>query len=106
MDNIEEWLEELKKADKLIIVEGKKDKQLLEKQGLTNIMTFSNTPHFKIEEIQEKEVIILTDLDAQGRKLFSILKHHLQKRGVKIDNRFRDFLFQTNVSHIEGIKFI
>ena len=105
MDSIEEWIKELKKANKLIIVEGKKDKKALENQGITNIITFSNTPHFKIEDIQEKEVIILTDLDAQGKKLFSILRHHLQKRGVKIDDRFRDFLFKEKISHIEGIRF-
>ena len=105
METIEDWISKLKSCNKLIIVEGKKDKKTLENFGITNIITFSNSPYFHMENIKEKEVIILTDLDSEGKKLYSILRHGLQKRGVKIDRKFREFLFKkTRISHIEGIK--
>ena len=105
METIEDWISQLRLCKKLIIVEGKKDKEVLENFGITNIMTFSSSPHFSVENITAKEVIILTDLDAAGKKLYAFLKHELIRRGVKVDTTFREFLFRkTNISHIEGIK--
>ena len=100
------WVDELRSSDKVIIVEGKKDEVSLKKLGITNIITI-NRPIFQlVEEISNKHngVIILTDLDKQGKKLYSVLKHHLQKRGIKVDNKFREFLYRnTKLSNIEGI---
>jgi len=105
METLEDWIEKLRYCNKLIIVEGKKDKKALEDLGINNIITFSNTPYFHIENIQEKEVVILTDLDRYGKKLYSILSKGLQKRKVKIDHKFREFLFKnTRITHIESIK--
>ena len=56
-----------------------------------------------VENINE-ETIILTDLDKHGKKLYSIIKKNLQKRKIKIDMKFREFLFKERISHIEGIK--
>ncbi len=105
METVEEWIRELKQCKKLIIVEGKKDKEALENLGVTTIITFSSSPRFFVEKINAKEVVILTDLDAAGKKLYAFLKHELVKRGIKIDRKFREFLFKsTNISHIESIK--
>ena len=104
METLEDWISELRNCNKLIIVEGKKDKEALERLGIKNIITFSNSPFFHIEKINEKEVIILTDLDNSGKKLYSVLRNELQKRGVKIDRKFREFLFNTQISYIESIK--
>ncbi len=103
METLEVWVQELKKCNKLIIVEGKNDKKALEDLGINNIITFSNSPLLSIENIKEQEVVILTDIDKAGRKMYSILKQELQKRKVKVDDRFRKFLFYTRISHIEGI---
>ena len=104
METLQDWIIQLKQTEKLIIVEGKKDKKALETLGIKNIVTFSNSPYFSIENINEKEVIILTDLDAHGRKLYSILRHNLQKRGIKVDHNFREFLFkETKVTCIESL---
>ena len=105
MNSIEDWIEELKATSKLILVEGQKDKAALEELGITNIMMISRTSTHKIiEAIREKEVIILTDLDKEGKKLYSVLRHHLQKHGIKVDKVFREFLFkETNLTHIEGL---
>ena len=107
MNSLEDWIKKLKDSNKLIIVEGKKDKKALEDLGLLKIITISNSSLLILDDFNEKEVIILTDLDHQGKKLYSKLRHILQRRGVKIDNQFREFLFRnTRISHIEGIKII
>lgn len=104
---IEEFVEKLKETDKLIIIEGIKDKRALEELGLNKIVTLNKKPLFEvIEKVAEdnKEVIILTDLDVEGRKLYSKLKRGLTERGVTVDNYFREFLFRkTKLSQIEGL---
>jgi len=106
METMEEWVENLKKEEALILVEGKKDKAALEKLGIRNIMTLQKPLYAVVEEIaeKEKEVIILTDLDPKGRELFGKLSKDLQKHGVKINNKYREFLFkETTLREIEGL---
>ena len=99
-------LEKLKLSGKPIIVEGKKDKEALKKLGITKTFTIKE-PLFKLcETISKKynEVIILTDLDKEGKRLYSKLKENLERNGVKIDNSFRHFLFkETKLTQIEGL---
>ena len=99
-------LEKIKLYGKPIIVEGKKDKEALMKLGITNIFTIKE-PLFKLcENISKKnkEVIILTDLDKEGKRLYSKLKENLERNGVKVDDEFRIFLFkETKLTQIEGI---
>ena len=104
MNNLDNFIEKLKQA-KLIIVEGKKDKVALEKLGIKNILVLNGPLYKNIEEISKhKEVVILTDLDKEGRKLFPRLNSRLQERGIKVDNNFREFLFkETKLRQIEGI---
>lgn len=91
----------------LVIVEGKKDRAALQRLGIKNIIELSKKPIFQIvEEIVNlgRECIILTDLDSEGKELYSKLNSNLQKFGVKVDNRLRDFLFRnTRLRQIEGI---
>ena len=99
-------LEKLKLSEKPIIVEGKKDKEALKKLGITKTFTIKE-PLFKLcENISKKhkEVIILTDLDKEGKRLYSKLKENLERNGVKVDDHFRRFLFkETRLTQIEGI---
>ncbi len=101
------WLEQLRVSKKLIIVEGEKDKLALHKLGVDNVLALSRKPLYKfVEEVSltQKEVIILTDFDSEGRKIYHRFKHNLQKHGVKVDNKFREALFkETHISQIEGI---
>lgn len=105
MNTLEEWIVSLKQSRKLILVEGQKDKHALKEVGINNILCVSKTPTYQtIEKIHDKEVIILTDLDPEGKKLYSTLRHHLQKHGIKVDQMFREFLFKkTTLTHIEGL---
>lgn len=103
-----EQLNKLKQENLLIIVEGYKDKKTLESLGFQRIIPLARRALFKVvEQIIEKEksVVILTDLDKTGKKLYSKLKRDLGERGVQINDRFRNFLFKkTKLRQIEGLK--
>ncbi len=110
--NFKRQLEKAKK--KTIIVEGKKDKTALENLGFAYVFKIEETGkslYKKIEEIEEKikekntpnKICILTDFDKQGKKLYSLLKKEFNKKGIKMDNSFRDKLLKLNISHIEGL---
>lgn len=106
-----EILQILNKSRKqLIIVEGKNDKKALEKFGCVNVITI-NKPLYKIiEDIESKnisEVIILTDLDSHGKKLYGYFYQEFTKRGIKVNNKLRHVLTYTHLDQIEGLpKFI
>jgi len=106
MQTFEEFYDKLRKNNSVKIVEGKKDKQALESLEINNIHYLKGNPLYKIVELfeNEKEIILLTDLDTEGRKLFSVLSKQFQKKRVKINNKFREFLFKNKVSHIESLK--
>ncbi len=106
MESIDEWLEGMRSTAKTIIVEGPKDRKALEYFGINNIVMLSKKPLFEIiEEVAEnsREVIILTDFDKKGRELYGRLSSGLQKLGVEIDNKFREFLLRTRLSHVQGL---
>lgn len=107
MPELDQWLAKLVEEQPLIVVEGPKDKESLRKLGLENIITLRGKPLYKVvEKIAEitNECLILTDLDNEGKKLYARLRQDLQKHGVKIDNRFRNFLFkETDLRQIEGL---
>ena len=110
MDKKEEFnklIEKIKNSNTLIIVEGKKDKIALQKLGLANIIELNKKPLFQIvEEISNSndECIILTDLDKKGKELYGKLNSSLQKHGVKVNNKLREFLFKnTKLRQIEGM---
>ena len=101
---IDEFLKLIEEyQDALVIVEGKEDKSALIKLGFTNIITLS-TPLYKVvESVKTKKVIVLTDLDSEGKKLYSKLKHELGQRGVYIDDKLRNLLFKTDLRQLEGL---
>lgn len=90
----------------LIIVEGKKDKEALEKIGFNNIYVLSGKPIYaSIEKISDavKECAILTDFDKAGKKIYYILKKELVKNGVRINDCLRLALISKKISHVEGL---
>ena len=102
------WLEKLKESDKLIIVEGKKDEAALIKIGILEerIVRITKPAYAIAEDLAplKREVIILTDRDTEGKKLYGELKRNLSRNGVKVDTYFREFMLKSsNLSHIEGI---
>jgi 5S rRNA maturation endonuclease (ribonuclease M5) len=102
-EKIREEISRLTASNTLIIVEGKKDKLSLERLGLKNVKEIKGPLFSFIENIKPKEVVILTDLDNEGKKLYKILKSKLTSFGVKVDDKLRKLLLSSKLSHIEGL---
>ncbi len=100
-------LEKIK--NKTIIVEGKRDKQVLCSYGFTNVVTLERGIYETAEKvIESKEVIILTDFDSEGKEIAGKLNFFLQSLGCKVDRVTRrkiSFLFsKLGMSSIEELK--
>lgn len=105
-EELEKFEEEilLLKKEELVIVEGIKDKSALKKFGVKRIITLGQ-PLYKIVEMCKEEAAVLTDLDAEGRRIHSRIKNELSRRGVKVNDRFRNFLFKyTKLRQVEGLE--
>lgn len=87
----------------LTIVEGKNDKRALERYGFTNVRTIDRPLYRVVEEIDEEEIMILTDLDRHGRKLYHYFFRECGRRGVKVNNRLRQLLVFSELRQIEGL---
>lgn len=98
-DRLLEVLSELREAHETapIVVEGARDVASLRLLGLSGhiIPLHSGEPLFQVAEAiagQADEVILLTDWDAKGQRLFDALKGALAANGVRTDGKFRDDL--------------
>ncbi len=103
LKEINNCISEIRDNNYLVIVEGKKDKISLARLGLRKIRTLKNKPLFEIIETINERIVILTDLDSEGKRIFSKLRHELQRKGIKIDNKLRLELLKTNLKQIEGL---
>ena len=107
MDELDEFMEKLRKTRKLVIVEGKKDRAALESIGVRKIIELNKRPLYEVvEEVANagRQAVILTDLDRTGKLLFGKLNSALSQHGVEVDNYFREFLFRhTKLTQIEGL---
>ncbi len=105
--SVEEWLASLREEDAPVIVEGPKDRACLEGFGIRNVMTLSREPLYKVVEgiaASSRRVVILTDLDKEGKRLYSKLRQGFDRLGVQVDSVYREWLFrETELSHIEGL---
>jgi 5S rRNA maturation endonuclease (ribonuclease M5) len=96
---VEKW------SGTLTIVEGPSDRAALVRFGFANVRVLHQKALFEvIESIPDKtEVVILTDLDQEGRKLYRNIARELYKKGCTIQNELRNFLFTTRIRQIEGL---
>ncbi|MFH1917446.1 MAG: toprim domain-containing protein [Nanoarchaeota archaeon] len=106
---MDEWVRDINSSEIPIIVEGRKDKTALRNIGINNdILLYYSQPRYRlIEHIAKhhKKVIILTDNDKEGRKLYGVLNGELSRFGVTVDKIFREFLQrETKLDQIEGIE--
>lgn len=107
-EELAEQIEKLKREIRPLIVEGKKDQAALESLGVrAPIITLTRKPIYSIvEDIAEKykECVILVDLDKEGKRLFGKLSSGLARLGVRVDNKFREFLLKkTKLRQVEGL---
>ena len=108
MEEIGEFITKLARTEKTVIVEGRKDKEALEALGAGNVFCLNHRPVYEVTEevaARSRKVVILTDLDREGKKLYGKIRTHLQFLGVEVDNYFREFLLRkTKIRQIEGLR--
>lgn len=97
-----EIIEELR--GKAIVVEGKKDAQALDGLGL-EIVAINRRPLLGLVPLLEgKEVVILTDFDPEGRRLYIKLKYLLTKYKIKSNSRLRGKMMSLKKTRIEDFR--
>ncbi|MFH1248734.1 MAG: toprim domain-containing protein [archaeon] len=103
-----EEIEKAKSTQTLFIVEGHNDKKALNNLGIDNVAVIKESKKSIKEFLEDvasrnKEVVILTDLDTEGKKLYNLARNTFSSSGVKIAPSIREELFRLKVSHIEGL---
>lgn len=89
-----------------IIVEGKKDERALKKLGFKKIVKISGRPLEKVfeESSNYKSVVILTDFDEEGKKIFSELNKLFSSHRIKVHTFLRNKIKSTlKIKKIEEI---
>jgi 5S rRNA maturation endonuclease (ribonuclease M5) len=98
----------IENKDKQVIVEGKRDKEVLCSLGFKKILTIQKGIYETTEEIKGKEVLILTDFDSEGRQIAKKLNLILQHLGYKVDKETRrkvGFMFtKLKIRKIEELR--
>lgn len=106
-EDFESLLRSMQERPVAVIVEGKRDLSAVGSLGFRSLFVLNKRPLFEVAEqvaARHKEAIILTDLDSEGRKLYGMLNTALQRLGVRIDNRLRQFIFRnTRIRQVEGL---
>jgi 5S rRNA maturation endonuclease (ribonuclease M5) len=101
------------KKDSIIIVEGKKDKEVLKEFGFNNVYTIYELRKNDGIFLNYREAIILTDNDNKGRILYKYVRNLLESDGIIINDVERKKFFkyfrvrevEDLRKHIEEIKF-
>ena len=101
------------KKDSIIIVEGRRDKEVLKEFGFNNVYTIYELRKDNDIFLNYREAIILTDNDNKGRILYKYVRNLLESDGIIInDIERRKFFKYFKVrgvedlrKHIEEIKF-
>jgi len=101
------------KKDSIIIVEGRRDKEVLKEFGFNNVYTIYELRKDNDIFLNYREAIILTDNDNKGRILYKYVRNLLESDGIIInDIERRKFFKYFRVrevedlrKHIEEIKF-
>lgn len=73
---LEKALTQLK--DNLVLVEGKRDKAALQALGCNNILAVSGRKNRLRQIVNEKKVIVMTDLDKAGNELAKMITDELE----------------------------
>jgi len=107
--DVEELLRILEEnKDRQVIVEGKRDKKVLCSLNFVNVITIKKGLYETAEELKDKEVLLLTDFDSEGRQIAKKLNIFLQHLGYKIDKETRrkvGFMFnRLKIRKIEELR--
>lgn len=108
MEKLISFLEDQKGTN--IIVEGKRDKNVLSKLGFKKIFVLNKSRGFYnlSEKLKDKEVLILTDFDPEGEKIAKRLSKILVRMNSTVKrnprNKLRKLFLMNKINTIEGLK--
>jgi len=107
LDQLRQFFEHLKLAssDRAVLVEKPAIKRMLEARDVKNIFVLKE-PIFELaEEIVSKfkECIVLLDVDSRGEQLYKKVKAELERAGLHIDQRFRNFLYHIEAKTVDSL---
>ena len=87
-----------------ILVEGKRDKQLLKRLGLSSHI-LDRPVYALVESLAQagvRSVLILTDRDPSGERLHGMIKQACLAHGMRVHDDLRDAFFSIlRVTHVE-----
>ena len=91
-----------------IFVEGKKDKEALEKLGLRDILTISGNLRLSVTRlsgVKAEKVFVLTDLDRRGDELALRARDELEACSIRADLEMRkDLAHMLRIRNFEDAK--
>ena len=103
----EEWLKRLREIsnNSAVLVEGKRDRQTLQKFGVKNIFTLEGKRLTDLPDLLEgfERVLLLFDLDKHGERINSKVKEILSKQGYILIEDFREELRSKGILYVEEI---
>jgi len=93
------------KKDSIIVVEGRKDKEVLREFGFNNVYTIYELRKNDRIFLNYREAIILTDNDNKGKILYKYVRNLLESDGIIInDIERRRFFKYFKVREIEDLR--
>jgi 5S rRNA maturation endonuclease (ribonuclease M5) len=93
------------KKDSLIVVEGKRDKEVLREFGFNNVYTIYELRKDESVFLNYREAIILTDNDNKGRILYKYVRNLLESDGIIINDIERKRFFKYfKVREVEDLR--
>jgi len=86
-----------------IVVEGKRDKEVLQELRIKNVYAVYEIRRIPTKKF--KEVLILTDRDRKGKKIYKYLYNYFISEGLIINNKLRELFFRMfGVVRVEELK--
>ncbi len=104
---LEDWLKRLRELSQrdAVLVEGKRDRQALQRFGIKNIFTLEGKRFADLPDLLEgfERVVLLFDLDKHGERINTKVKEILKKQGYILIEDFREELRGRGIIYVEDI---
>ncbi len=107
LDKFRQWIKHLRIKSKQIpvIVRSEIEKKRLKALKIKNIYVLRDPYYSLAEKLAKKykEAILLFDVTKSGQEVYEKLQREFELVGIKIDNRFRQFLYHNKRKTVRGI---
>lgn len=107
IDLCEDWIKHVRNASKnsSVLVNTKKAADILKSYGVQRVFYYQKPEYQLLETIAEmkKPCILLWDATRPGNTQCERIRSKLQNLGVRVNTRFRKFLFVTPFKTLNGL---